>query len=324
MCTAISMKSNDHYFGRTLDLDRSYGEEVCIIPRNFAVKFRNAGNMSKHYAIIGMATVIDGSPLFYDAANEHGLGMAGLNFPENAYYHDAMDDKQNIAPFELIPWILGQCRTVKNAQKLLKSINIVNIQFSDNLPNSPLHWMICDGKETIVVESMRDGLHIYDNPVNAMTNNPPFKYQLENLEKYNNLRTDNLQVLRQENPFYSSYCQGMGALGLPGDASSMSRFVRAAFTLKNSVCESDELSAVGQFFHILSSVEMVRGTVITDDNTFDITGYTSCINADKGLYYYTTYNNRQINCVDMYKTDLDKNTLSRFSLAIEQNIMFQN
>ncbi len=324
MCTALTLKTKDHYFGRNLDLDRSYGEEVCVMPRRFPLAFRKMGEITEHYAIIGMATVVDDIPLFYDAANEHGLAMAGLNFPGNAYYAPLAEGKDNIAPFEFIPWILSQCKTTADAKNLLSHINLADIPFSEQLPPSPLHWMISDSETSIVVEFMKDGMHIHNNEIGVLTNNPPFEHHIANLKQYQHLRNDNANVKREKNLPYTSYSQGMGAIGLPGDVSSMSRFVRMAFWKKYSVCEKDELSSVNQFFHLLSSVEMVRGVCKTDEGTLDITGYSSCINTDQGLYYYTTYENRRITCVDMHHTDLDSDKISRFSLITTESIYHQN
>ncbi|MDO4608377.1 MAG: choloylglycine hydrolase [Clostridia bacterium] len=321
MCTALNLNTHNHYFGRNLDLDRSYNEEVCVTPRNFKLEFRQKEAIFEHYAMIGMATVVNSIPLYYDAANEYGLCMAGLNFPNNAFYPQYQDGKDNITPFEFIPWILAQCKTVNEAMALLKNINLVNIQFSKHLPLSPLHWIISDRNGSVTVESTKDGLHIYENPIGVLTNNPPFPYHLENLKKYNNLRVDNKQA--KDIPD-SHYCMGLGAVGLPGDVSSMSRFVRAAFGKENSVCDGSELASVSQFFHLLSFVEMPRGVCVTDGGHLDITVYSSCVNADKGIYYYTTYNNRQITCVDMHKTDLNSDKISRYPLILEQQINRQN
>lgn len=324
MCTALSLKTQAHYFGRNLDLDRSYGEEVCVMPRRFPFAFREMGEMSEHCALLGMATVVGGVPLFYDAVNEHGLSMAGLNFPGNAYYAPITQGKDNIAPFEFIPWILGQCKTVDEAARLLSRINLADIAFSEQLPPAPLHWMICDRERCVVAEFMRDGLHLHDNGVGVLTNNPPFEYQTENLKNFVDLRTDNSAVLREDSLPYSSYSQGLGAVGLPGDVSSMSRFVRMAFGRQNSVCDGDEESSVGQFFHLLSSVQMIKGLCKTDEGTWDTTVYSSCINTDRGLYYFTTYGNRRINCVDMRRTDLSGDTVSRFPLFTQQDIRYRN
>ena len=321
MCTAINLTTSDHYFGRNLDLDCSYGEEVCVTPRGFKLEFRRKPSISEHYAYIGMATVIGDMPLYYDAANEHGLSMAGLNFPNNAHYPEYADGKDNITPFEFIPWILAQCKTVDECTPLLKSINLVNIQFSDSIPLSPLHWIISDKNRSIVVESMRDGLHIYENPMGVLTNNPPFPYHLENIQKYRHLSVDNSTVGDVPK---GHYCMGLGAVGLPGDVSSMSRFARAVFGKENSVCGDDEVSSVSQFFHLLGFVEMVRGVCVTDSKNQDITVYSSCVNTDKGIYYYTTYNNGQIHAVDMRKENLQGSTLIQYPLKKEQTIEYQN
>lgn len=293
------------------------------MPRQFPLAFRKMGKMPQHYAMIGMATVVEGIPLFYDATNEYGLSMAGLNFPGNAYYGAIQEGKENITPFEFIPWVLGQCKTITETKALLARINLIDLSFSKHLPLSPLHWMIADGEASIVVESRKDGLYLHDNSVNVLTNNPPFEYQLSNLERFATLRIDNAEIVREENLNCDSYCQGLGAVGLPGDVSSMSRFVRAAFSLKNSVCEEDELSSVGQFFHLLSVVEMVRGNCKTDEGTLDITRYSACMNTKRGLYYYVTYDNRQITCVDLHGVDLDAAETSRFPLLLNQNILYQ-
>ncbi len=322
MCTSLSIVNGDHYFGRTLDLDCSYGEEVCIMPRRFPLSFRRMGQWKDHYAIFGMATVAGGTPLFYEAANEYGLCMAGLNFPGNAFYPEEQAEKDNVTPFEFIPWILGQCQDVAQARRLLERINLVNIPFSPALPLSPLHWMISDTTGSIVVESMADGLHIYENPVNVMTNNPPFPYQLFNLNNYRGLR-----VSTPENTFggdLNIYCQGLGGLGLPGDVSSMSRFVRIAFHAQNSHCAKTESANVGQFFHLLGAVQMPQGSCRTDAGHWDITVYTSCINASRGLYYYTTYGNRQISCVDLRREDLDGTGVIRYPLVSEEQIFYHN
>ncbi len=324
MCTAICLATKDTYFGRNLDLDCSYGEEVCVLPRCLPLSFRQKTPLATHYAMIGMATVVGGTALLYDAANEHGLAMAGLNFPGNAYYPEKVEGKDNIAPFEFIPWILGQCKTVAEARVFLSRINLVNISFAPTLPLSPLHWILSDSTESIVIESMQDGLHIHENPVGVLTNNPPFPYHLFNLNNYRGLGVTNGEnTFLPEQPLVE-YCQGLGALGLPGDPSSMSRFVRAVFGASHSVSGEEEQTSVNQFFHLLTSVEMPRGTCRTPAGVWDVTVYSSCINTTRGLYYYTTYENRRIRCVDMHRVDLEGDTLFRYPLHAASEIAYDN
>lgn len=324
MCTAATYKTKDGYFGRTLDYEFSYGDEITITPRNYQFNFRNTESMNTHYAIIGMAYVAGNYPLYYDAINEKGLGIAGLNFVRNAAYNKPVENKTNIAQFELIPWILGQCSTVKNAKALLDNINIIDTPFSDELPLAQLHWIISDKDEAITVESMADGLHIYDNPVGILTNNPPFNIQMFSLNNYMNLSPKNPENKFSDKLPLHPYSRGMGAIGLPGDLSSASRFAKAAFTKMNSVSGDSEEESVSQFFHILGSVDQQRGCCEVHDGKYEITIYTSCCNLDKGIYYYTTYNNHQISAVDMHRENLDSDKLVRYPIILNQNINFQN
>ncbi len=324
MCTAISYKTSNLYFGRTLDHDMSYIEEITITPRKYSFTFDNGNVISEHMAIIGMAYVSNNYPLYYDAVNENGLCMAGLNFPGNAQYHENIAGKTNIASFEFIPRILSQCSTTAEAAMLIKNINITPKAFAPGLPPAELHWIISDRSKSITVESLNDGLHIYENPVGVLTNNPPFKEQLFNLNNYMHLSPCPPQNLFSDKLSLKPYSRGMGAIGLPGDLSSQSRFVRAAFTLLNSVSGSSEDESLSQFFHILGTVEQTRGCCIAENNNFEITVYTSCCNADKGIYYYTSYENQSISAVDMHKENLDTDGLIRYPFIKDSRIYRQN
>lgn len=324
MCTAITYKTKDFYFGRTLDYEFSYGEAVTVTPRNFPLPFRNLHMLTRHYAIIGMAHIAQNYPLYYDAANEKGLAMAGLNFVGNAQYNSCKEGKDSIASFEFIPWILAQCATVAEAKQLLQRINLTQDAFSRSLPPAQLHWVIADCNESVTVESTADGLHIYPNPVGVLTNNPPFAMQMQNLRNYMHLSAD-----EPENKFCDSldlqpYSRGMGALGLPGDLSSQSRFVRAAFTKLNSQCDGTESGSISQFFHILETVSQTRGCCRLKDGKCEITIYTACCNASRGIYYYTTYQNRQISAVDMHREDLSGHNLIAYPPIAEQAVFLQN
>ena len=324
MCTAATYKTKDFYFGRTLDYEFSYGDEVTITPRNYPFHFRETEDMSAHFAIIGMAYVTEDYPLYYDAINEKGLGMAGLNFVGNAFYSKKKDGKDNIAQFEFIPWILCQCSTVKEARALVEKINLLDTPFSDDLPVAQLHWIIADREECITVEPLKEGIKIYDNPVGVLTNNPPFDMQMFALNNYMGLSVKSPEDRFAPGLHLTMYSRGMGAIGLPGDLSSQSRFVRVAFTKMNSVSGDGEKESVSQFFHILNSVDQQRGCCELEDGKYEITIFTSCCNADKGIYYYTSYDNHQITAVDMHKEDLDSSMLVRYPLIKEEQIKMQN
>lgn len=324
MCTAATYRTDDFYMGRTLDYEFSYGEEITVMPRNFPLSFRHGGGTDRHYAIIGMAHVADGYPMFYDAVNEKGLGMAGLNFAASARYSEPEDGKQNVAQFEFIPWVLSQFASLGQARSAIEKINLVGTTYDSRYPAAKMHWIIADKSGAITVEPTEGGLKIYDNAPGVLTNEPPFDMQPFNLNNYMRL-----SPRQPENSFsdalnLGTYSRGMGGLGLPGDLSSMSRFVRAAFTKLNSLSGSGEAESVGQFFHILGSVEQVRGCCEVAQDKYEITIYTSCFNADKGVYYYTTYNNRRITAVDMHRENLDSDSLARYPMLDKEDVLRQN
>lgn len=324
MCTAISFLTKDHYFGRNLDLEYSYIETIAITPRNFPFHFRKKETLKSHYAMIGIAYVHENYPLYYDATNEKGLSMAGLNFPHYADYKPEEAGKDNIAPFEFIPWILGQCATVDEVKILLKKINLLEEHYNEELPLSPLHWMIADRNSSIVVEPVKEGLKIYENPVGVLTNSPTFGMQLFYLNNYMRLSPKAPQNHFASELDLQRYSNGMGALGMPGDWSSQSRFVKATFTKMNSVCGDSETESISQFFHILGSVEHQRGCVYMGNDLYEITIYSSCCNTDKGIYYYRTYDNSQIVAIDMHRENLDGAQIISYPLFKEPEIRWQN
>ena len=326
MCTAVTYKTKDHYFGRNLDLEYSYNETVTITPRNYVFRFKKISDIKSHFAMIGMAYVVDEYPLYYDATNEMGLSMAGLNFPDNAHYKPYCQDKENITPFEIIPWILCQCATVDEAEKLLQGINLLSESFSNDLSLSPLHWIISDNNRSITLEAVESGIMIYNNPVGVLTNNPTFDYQVFNLNNYMSLTSGDIQKTFSVSKYLKlkTYSRGMGAMGLPGDYSSMSRFVKASFVKTNSVSSNSENDSVSQFFHILKSVEMPRGCLKVGEGSYAVTLYSSCCNTDRGIYYYTTYDNSRICAINMHKENLNSSTLIQYPLQKEQSIEHMN
>ena len=318
MCTAIAQ---GRCFGRNLDLEYGYDEQVVITPRQFPLPFRRANALADHYAFVGMAMVDQGYPLYYDAVNEKGLAMAGLDFPGNAYYPPEQENRTNIAPFELIPWVLGQCSTVDQAKKLLTEIHLTDIAYSDQFPQAPLHWIIADKTGAIVLEPMRDGLKIFDNPVGVLTNNPPFPYQLQHLAGFQHLSPGE-QPQHFEGLSPAPYGGGLGAIGLPGDFSSPSRFVKASFVKLHSRCADG--NNVTQFFHLLDSVTMPRGAVRVRGEKDEITRYSCCCDLQEGTYYYTTYENRRIQAVQLCRCRPEETQLQCFPLPVKQDVFYQN
>lgn len=289
MCTAISKNG---LFGRTLDLDSSRGEEAVIMPRSFPVRFRYEADLMHHPAIIGCALVNEGVPLWFDAVNEHGLAAAGLNFPEYATYLEPRANKINIASFELIPFVLSKSKNLTEAAELLKHCNITSDSVSAGLPATPLHWMIADREGCIAVEPTSGGLIVYDNPFGVLTNSPPFPVHRDNVMLNSNLTP--------ETP-----------TRLPGDWSPESRFLRAVFAKKYTAC-----GGVNDFFHMMDSVSVPLGCGRQGWHTV----YTSCADLERGDYYFTTYENREIKKILLKSAKLDCDEIFRFLMNDPEDI----
>lgn len=318
MCTAITY---DKYFGRNLDFDFNYGQKVVYTPRNVWIPFHHLEDQKRHYAILGMGIVANGFPHYFDAMNEKGLAIAGLNFVGNAFYHPLDETKANLAQFELIPYILCTCASIQEVKNLLTNTNIDDEVFSSQFPSSSLHWMIADETSSLVIESQKDGLHVYENEVGVLTNNPPFDKQLAQYKKYQDLTVLDSEWLEEDRTYYS---RGLSAVGLPGDLSSMSRFAKCAFTLKNARKKETEEESVSQFFHILHSVEQQDGCCEVKPGFFEITQYSDCMNLKENIFYYTTYNNPSIVAVDMKKENLEDNKVKVFELKDHLTFDVQN
>lgn len=319
MCTALSMNMGENYFGRNLDFEHDFGEKVTITPRNYCFKFRCGKILKSHYAIIGMGVTHENYPLYFDATNEKGLSIAGLNFPHNAEYYKSREGKDNVASFELIPWLLASCDSVEKAKELLEKMNITNEAFSREMKPTPLHWIIADKTNAITAEQTKEGLMIYENPAGVLTNNPTFDINMWNLSNYMSCQTEEIENKFSSQIELRAYSRGMGGIGLPGDLSSASRFVKTCFLKLNSAWDNSEQEKVNHFFHILYSVYHLKGSVKVSDE-WEITNYSSCCNTDRGIYYYTTYANSNINAVDMHEENLDGEDIITFDLIREQEI----
>ena len=315
MCTALTLKTKEghHLFGRNMDIEYAFGQSPVVVPRNFEYINKADGKMKKtKHALIGMATVVENHPLFAEALNEKGLACAGLNFPAAHWEDECVEGKENMPPYDLIPWIAGNFETIEELRPHLDNLNIVKKPFAENMPLPTLHWIVTDKSgKSIVIEKTKDSFKVFDNKVGVLTNAPSFDWHTTNLQQYMGVTST-----QPESPTWSDLKliplgQGTGGIGLPGDFSSPSRFVRTAF-LRSQIVVEENLGVV-EFFHILNNVAMVKGSVITPQNKNDITLYTSCMCQETGLYYYNTYNNNQINVIDMHKENLDSSELKIYA-----------
>lgn len=315
MCTALWDHNAVSLFGRTFDFEISYEETIVITPQKYVFPFRYEKAIDNHFAMIGVACVRKGLPLYYDAVNDAGLAMASLHFPGYAHYQKVRSAPYNVASYELIWWILAQCRSVQEARSLLKETEIISDAADATLPATPLHWMIADEKECMVIEPLSGGLQLYDNPIGVMTNAPDFPYHITRLSDYIGLCAQppiNRLCPKVRLP---DYTRGLGAMGLPGDWSSVSRFVRATYALQQTqTVKLREEQRVEHFFHMMDAVAVPRGCVRTDEGYLIETKYTSCMNLQSAEYYYTTYNCRAIRSVSMQKNHTLSDQLLAFPM----------
>ena len=279
--------------------------------------------LSTGFAMIGLGTVFDKTPLFYDAVNEHGLYIAALNFPKSAAYFPEKEGMKNIASFEFIPFILSRCSNVPEAEKLLKNLNITDRNFSKELQKTPLHWFLADKDCALTVEPLSTGLSVIKNEVGVLTNEPPFDFHIKNLAQFMNLSSAEAENKFAKNLIIEPFSRGSGAFGLPGDFSSASRFIKAAFVKENSLCEESKEDSVTQFFHILSSVSMPKGSVRLSKGELEHTLVSTCASED-GKYYFKTYKNSRISVLDIKKEHLDSSVLKIYPLSFRQDFLVLN
>lgn len=273
-------------------MTQAFGARILLTPRHFPLTFGCGECVREHPSILGVATVHAGFPLYFDAMNDKGLGMAGLNFPRSAVYHPRVAGKRNMASFELIPLVLATCADVGEASALLRECNVTSESAAATLPATPLHWIVADGERAITLESTRDGVQIYENPHGVLTNEPPFPEQLARMESVLALSPEPCTCEEGAPPLLAG-----GSMGLPGDYTSSARFARALFVKTHTVPGDTERDEVERFFHVMDSVCVPRGCVHTSQGEDHYTYYTSCASEKTGAYYFTTYNDRSVRCV---------------------------
>lgn len=305
MCTAMTVQApqNHLFFGRTMDFSYPLDPKLYVFPKGY--RWSNAlktYRLENRYRIMGIGQDI--SPvIFADGVNEAGFAAAALYFPGYAQY-DSYDRTNSsalpIAALELVNFLLGQCGSVAQAVSMLRRIQIVGVTDAVTSSVAPLHWMIADKSgKCMVIEKTADGLHLIDNPIGILSNSPDFYWHMTNLRNYMNVAPGQQPETEWEAVRLTPFGQGAGTFGLPGDYTPPSRFVRTAYQKFHTAVPENEREAVVACFHILDSVSIPKGAVMTSRGTADYTQYTSFINIASGEYFFKTYDNGQITGVKM-------------------------
>ncbi len=300
MCTSISIisKKNEVIFGRNMDFSHEIDPEIYIFPRNYEWmnSFRNY-TINNTYKFIGTGQNI-GKVTLADGVNENGLGIGALYFKGFAHFDTFSNSKSKriqIASIELVNYLLGNCMDVEDVINTVYNIDIIGIE--DIITNSvaPLHWIVIDKVgRCITIEITKKGLEIFDNPLKVLANSPNFEWQMTNLRNYINLSPEQLQKAKWENIELTPFGEAAGTFGIPGDYTSPSRFVRAAFLKSHVLLPKSNNETVNMCFNILKSVTIPKGVVITNRGTYDYTQYTVFMNVNTGDYYFNTHDNNQI------------------------------
>lgn len=299
MCTAITLNDaqNHHYFGRTMDFSYPLEPSIYSCPKNYILKNSYSSiEIKNKYSFMGIGQKLS-HVIFADGVNEKGVSVATLYFPGFASYPlpTTPYSKYYIDSLDLVNFLLGNCATVEEAYSLLQSVSIIGVQ--DSITNSiaPLHWIVTDQTgNCMVIESEKDGLHLFSNPIGVLSNSPNFEWHATNLRNYMNLSPFQFEKTNWNSISLSPFGQGTGGFGLPGDYTPPSRFVRASF-LKTHIIPPQTLEeSITSFFHIMESVSIPKGIVITQRGTNDYTQYTSFIDLQNSSYYFKTYENSQI------------------------------
>lgn len=280
MCTAVNLTLNHHFFGRNLDLECNYDELGVTTPENYKLAMRHTSSVTTKYAVIGAGLPADGFPLYFDAMNSEGLCGAGLNFPDCAVYKKPTNIHTNLCSFELIPYILSQCKDLTEAVKILKNVNITDDSFSEYYSATPLHWIFADKSGAVVAEPTKIGLTLNRAETGVLTNSPEYGFHVDNLKSYPDLSTE-------KNFGQSNYrtVLGAGSSSLPGGMTSEDRFVRASFFTTHAQ-KATEVEERSDLFTILSTVSVPKGSVKAENGELHYTRYTSCCDTKNGVYMY--------------------------------------
>ncbi|HIY79898.1 MAG TPA: choloylglycine hydrolase [Candidatus Olsenella excrementavium] len=299
MCTAIRFTDDqgNMFFGRNLDWTLGYGQGVMRTPGDAKVPaaFARPGDPERGHDVIGVGIEVLGVPLYFDCANEAGLAVAGLNFPQSAHYAAGpAQGTVNVAAYEFPYWVARSFGSVAEARDALGGVTVVAKPVSDKLPVANLHWIVADATGAIVVECMEDGMRVWDDDVDVLTNEPNFGWHRQNLRNYLTLTDADPAGVSWGRADLRAFGSGEGLRGVPGDYSGPSRFVKVAFANAHYPTKSDEKDNVTRLFRTLGSVAVPEGCARMADGSYEKTLYTSGFSAATRTYYYATYDDPQI------------------------------
>ncbi|HJC27026.1 choloylglycine hydrolase family protein [uncultured Alistipes sp.] len=314
-CTGITLRSADgaHVVARTIEWGGSdLNSRYVVVPRGYAQRSFTPGGQegmrfTARYGYVGFA--VEREEFVAEGLNEEGLSAGLFYFPGYGAYepYDAARNAENIADLQLVPLVLGSCRTIDEVKELLAKVCVIGID-----PRaSTVHWRFTDlsGRQ-VVLEIIDRKPVFYENELGVLTNSPGFEWQLTNLNNYVNLHAGGAEAHPMGGISLAAFGAGSGMLGLPGDVTPPSRFVRAAFFQTTAPQQATALEAVLQGFQILTNfdipigVEFPAGQIPADIPS--ATQWTSATDPVNRVIYYRTMYNSAIRSIDLQQIDFSK------------------
>jgi len=331
MCTGVRIgaKNGDVVYARTMEFGTDMQSKIIMIPRNYAC----AGFIDTHqkglewrskYAVVGANAFSEVEVL--DGINEAGLAGGLFYFPEYAQYQeiDAKQYAQSIAPWQLLTWILTNFSTVAQVKEALPRIRVINTIFKPWGIVPPIHGVVHDAKECMVIEYVQGMLRVHENSLGVCTNAPAFDWHTTNLTNYVNLSPKNCEQLLLGGLTLKPLSAGSGMHGLPGDFTSPSRFVRATFLSQAILQASDAAQARDNAFRVLDSFMIAKGVVGEQEKgvmEYEYTQWTTASDLKNKHYYFHTYEDRALHKIDVMQLDVQAKEPLMLPMSVKQTIV---
>lgn len=319
MCTGIFTKTKDgtYLLSRTMDFALPLEPSPLFIPRDFAWQTAiEQKSFKTTFGFIGAGRLLGETYFVADGVNEKGLSVAELYLPGEVYYAEQpTSSKVNVAPHELILWLLGTCATIDDVEAQLSNLRLVSARIPELDIVTPLHWILTDVTgRCVVIEPTEETLVIKDNAVGVMTNTPCLEWHIENLRNYLHVRPQQCESVRFGDYIAKPFSQGTGTSGLPGGFTPPERFVRVAFFKEHIEEAENEAQGVYNNNHILSTVRIPKGIVITANETSDYSQYVGTMCNNSKTYYYSAYDQHDIVKVTLTEQLLAHTSPKQFQL----------
>lgn len=310
MCTTIGFSYTDGVvFGRTLEMGVKIDHHIVYVPKDNEkfIEARGASYTTK-YAVLG--TGFFHMPPLADGINEEGLMGSNNLLPGYATFaKEEVEGKINVIGSHAFGYLLSRCKSIEEVREEAKKISVMQYGKSKEDASTPMHLYFTDTSGNgLVLEPVDGELIAYDNPYGALTNAPEFPWHVTNLRNYIHLQPENVEDNQLNGVTLSKFGEGSGMVGLPGDFTPPSRFVRASSFVSNTPKNLDRQAAILQGFRILSQSDIPTGAVIDPlEGNNDETLYTSMMDTEKKAYFIKCHDNINIQpfYMDTYKDEKD-------------------